>query len=528
MLEFLLANKVLLLSLLVGFGMLVGRVRIRGIALGAAAVLFLAIIVSAIATSNGQDLTLGHELSQLGLVLFTFSIGVSSGPNFFHVLKISIGPIVGMVVVFVTAAVAAVLVGRVMGLDIATIAGVFAGATTNTPALAAAGDASGDETMATIGYAISYIFGVLGMLGFALLALSKRASDTDAPAPLINRTLRVERTDVPVIEDVQKYAGGELIFSRISRGSNQPVEIPEIDTRLNHGDLVTVVGTQALINRATQYLGHTSSHSLMLDRRQLDFRRITLSNRSLVGLRVEEVDERLAKQFGAYMSRIRRGDTDLLAENTELLQIGDRIRVVAPRDKMEEIGKYFGDSTRGLTDINPVALGLGIALGIFIGQLPIPMPGGSFSIGAAAGALFVGLVFGRVGRIGNFTTSLPYTVTQVLSELGLLMFLAAAGVSAGTQILAAFQGGAWLNIALLGVIVTLIVGGGMYLVMRLVFRMGGTKLSGALAGAQTQPAVLAFANDRTNNDPRVAMGYATMYPVAMIVKILIAQIVGGL
>ncbi|WP_257202127.1 aspartate:alanine exchanger family transporter [Corynebacterium cystitidis] len=528
MLQALAENQVLLLALLVGLGMLVARLRIKGISLGAAAVLFVSLIVTAYASTQGVELQLSHDISTLGLVLFAFAIGITSGPNFFHTLRTSLGELAGYVVILVLTAGVALGVGRLLGLDIATIAGTFAGALTNTPALSAAGTSSGDVAAATVGYAIAYIFGVLGMLIFALVALSKAKSDTDAPDPVLNRTIEVERTDRPVVEDVQNYVGSEMVFSRIQHGAGGTIEIPHVHTPLDYGDLVTIVGTEHQMHQAIEYLGKPSKRSLMLDRKDLDFRRMTLSNSKLAGKTVREIDAEIDERFGAYTSRIRRGDTDKVAEQAEKLQLGDRVRIVAPHENMKDIAHYFGDSSRGLTDINPVALGLGLALGIFLGTIAIPMPGGgTFSIGAAAGALLVGLVFGRIGRIGGFVTALPQTTCAVLSELGLLIFLAAAGTTAGARILNAFAGGAWLSILILGAIITATYGLGLFVMMRYLFRMGGTKLSGFLAGAQTQPAVLAFSNDRTGSDPRVALGYAMVYPVAMIAKILTAQILGG-
>jgi len=196
---------------------------------------------------------------------------------------------------------------------------------------------------------------------------------------------------------------------------------------------------------------------------------------------------------------------------------------------MAELSKFFGDSAHGLSSINPVAMGLGMAVGIIIGEWAIPLPGGStFSIGSAAGTLIIGLIFGRIGRIKGFVTAMPFTATAVLSELGLLMFLAQAGTRAGGQIANAFTGGDWWKILITGFVITTIVGFGMYASMRWIVKMGGTRLSGLLGGLQTQPAVLAFANERTGSDPRVALGYAMVYPVAMIVKIFIAQFLGGL
>ena len=176
-----------------------------------------------------------------------------------------------------------------------------------------------------------------------------------------------------------------------------------------------------------------------------------------------------------------------------------------------------------------MTLGLGIALGMAIGTIKIPLPGGSgMAIGAAAGALIVGLIFGRLGRIGKQVTALPNTTNTVLAEVGLLLFLAQAGTNAGAQILVAFSSGTWIEILVLGVIMTTALAVGLFFVMRGLFKIGNTQFSGMLAGAQTQPAVLAFANSRTNSDPRVSLGYALVYPVAMIGKILVATVLGSL
>jgi putative transport protein len=236
----------------------------------------------------------------------------------------------------------------------------------------------------------------------------------------------------------------------------------------------------------------------------------------------------LEETLGARLIRVRRGDVDMLASDSLVLQAGDRARVVAPRERMKEVSKFFGDSARGLSDINPFAFAAGMALGIGLGLIHWPIPGFSFSLGLAAGTLIVGLLFGRLGRIGPVVTAMPVSSAQALTELGLLLFLAQAGSRAGGQIAVAFASGEWIRIIALGVAVTSVVGGGMFIIMTHLFKVGGTKLSGMLGGTQTQPAVLAFANDRTNADSRVALGYALVYPAAMIMKILLGQILGML
>lgn len=529
-LNYLAEQPILTAFLIIGIGMALGRIKVKGVSLGAAAVLFFAIALAAWGNAVGVEITIPHYIGTLGLVLFAFSIGNNAGGTFFKSLKQATGPIITMVVLFIVAAVAAYLVGSyVFDMDIALIAGTFSGAVTNTPALAAAGESSGDPGTATVGYAVAYLFGVIGMIIAAQMALRKAHLDTDAPSPVTHQNVRVDREDGPTVGGIMKSLGSAIEFSRIRRGEQGPIWIPSSSEVLQRGDLVTIVGEDADVEQVVGELGHRSSHSLRSDRRMLDFRRITVSEPSLVGLTVRELDEVLAERWGAKISRVRRADQDMLAIPNLMVEMGDRVRVVGPTMKLKEISKWLGDSSKGLTDINPVALGLGLALGLFVGSIEIPMPGGgSFSLGGAAGVLLVGLVMGRLGRVGKVVTALPNTANLVMSELGLLLFLAQAGCNAGGQIGLAFSGDAWWKILLLGVLVTSIMGVGLYLTMRQIFHMGGTRLSGLLAGSQTQPAVLAFANGRTGSDPRVALGYALVYPVAMIAKILVAHFLGGM
>jgi putative transport protein len=525
-LEFLAREPVLLMFILVGLGSALGEIRIKGVAIAAAAVLFISLGFSAWATSRDIDMPLGHLeiLGTLGLVMFTYTVGVLSGSNFFASLREGWRQILTMLGILVACAGIALGGGKLLGLDGATAGGTLAGAMTNTPMLAAVRSASNDPNGPTIGYAVTYLIGVLGMLFFAHLALRQAPKDTDAPAPLISRTIRVETDSMPSIAGLEEHYEDHIKFARVRHGENNPVLAASEEDVLRRGDLVTVVGPASLVQAVTRELGHKSSHDLKADRRYLDFRRITVSNPMLSGRTIEDLD--LEERFSARIIRVRRGDVDMLAEPGLVLQTGDRVRVVAAREQMDALSKYFGDSARGLADINPVAFAIGLALGVAVGLIPIPLGGFTFKLGAAAGTLLVGLVFGRLGRIGPFVTTMPTSSSQAISELGLLMFLAQAGVAAGTQIAAAFASGEWLKIIGLGVVITAFCGVGMYVTMRRFFKVGGTRLSGMIAGVQTQPAVLAFANAKTNADARVALGYALIYPGAMVAKILLGQIMG--
>lgn len=523
-------QPIVLLFALIGFGMVIGRTKVKGIGLGAAAVLFLAIGTSAWAQAYGIEVRVPPVMGTFGLALFAFSIGNNSGATFFQSLKRAAGPIATMVLLFIVAAAAGLLIGRhVLGMDTATIAGTFAGATTNTPALAAAGESSGDPGAATVGYAVAYLFGVIGMIIASGMALRHAAEDLDNPTPVTHTTIRIERDDNPTVAAFVKEVDGAVEISRLRRGEQGKIWVPDRTDILERGDLMTVVGEVDKVNEAAVLAGHKSTHSLRSDRRYLDFRRITISQTRFAGMTVGELDVLLEEKWGAKISRVRRGDSDMLAIPNFMLELGDRVRVVGPTLKLKEISRFLGDSSRGLTDINPVGLGIGLALGVMLGEAEIPIPGGGhFSLGAAAGVLIMGLIMGKLGRIGPVITALPNSANAVLGELGLLMFLAQAGTNAGGQIAVAFTGGSWWRILVLGAIITAIMAFGLYFSMRKIFKVGGTTLSGLLGGAQTQPAVLAFANDRTGADPRVALGYALVYPVAMIGKILVAHVLGGM
>ena len=220
--EILSEQPVLFLFILIGIGMAFGHVKIKGISLGAAAVLFFAIALAAWAQSYDIELRVTPQLGTLGLTLFTFAIGINSGASFFHNLKTAVGPILTMVAFYGIAAAAGLYIGKAMGMDVPLIAGTFAGSVTNTPALAAAGEASGDPARATVGYSIAYLFGVIGMLAASMAALHYGRNDKDAPSPLSNRTIRVERDDHPFVGDIYEKLGEKVSFSRLRRGETGP------------------------------------------------------------------------------------------------------------------------------------------------------------------------------------------------------------------------------------------------------------------------------------------------------------------
>ncbi len=521
--EFLADQPLVVLFVVILVGTVIGRITVAGVSLGAAAVLFTAIALTAWGTTYDVTLVMPDELGNLGLVLFAFTVGMLSGEAFFRALRTAWPMVLTIVAVLAGGAAVAFALGNAFGVNAETIAGTYAGALTCTPALAAAGGSAD----ATVGYASAYIFGVLGMLGLTIWALALRGGDTDAPAPVRGVTVRIDTDDPLPVAWLRQQHGGRLAFSRVRHEETGPPEPVGPDEVLHRGDVVTVVGDEGEIDALVAEVGHVSSHDLSLDRRHLDFRRITVSDQRLAGRPLSALE--LERQFQAIPERVRRGDVDIVSSPDLVVQLGDRIRVVAPSEQMPAVSRYLGDSTRGLTDVNPVALGLGLAVGILLGLVPVPLPGGgSFTIGVAAGTLVAGLVMGQVGRVGRVVLTLPQTALTVISDIGLLIFVTYAGTKAGSLILDAVRSGEVFTLALVGFGITTVVGLATFAAMRLAFHVGGTRLSGTVAGAQTHPALLAYANSRTGNDPRVALGWSLIYPAAIIAKILLTQLLAGL
>jgi len=513
---FLAERPIILLLLLVGIGAALGRIRIGGISFGAIGVLFAAMGITAWGTVYGVGLEIPQAVGDLGLVVFAFCVGMVAGPGFFHALR-SAWPLMLVVTgILIAAAATAYGLGRLIGLDVLTIAGIFAGAVTNTPALAA----TGGSPAATVGYASAYVFGVVGVIIAVVVALRHRDRDTDAPIPIVDKLVEIDHP--ATAKDIAGKHGDRVAFGRLRDDAGTMTAVGP-DTRLPPGGVVNVVGPRDAVEEVAADLGHTSAVNIIEDRSQVDFRRIILSNARLSGRTVASLG--LRDRYASSIVRVRRGDIEFAGTGDFVLHQGDRLRVVGPPSQLPAVTEFLGDSERGMADINPAVAGLGIAIGLMLAVVPIPLPGGgTFSFGYAAGALVIGLVLGRVGRIGPVVTSLPNTSANVLAEFGLHVFLAFAGTKAGSLIIPAIVSGDVLHLMAVGAAVTTVVVAGTYLVVRYLFRSGGTRLSGILGGAQTNPAILGFANVRTQYDVRVALGYSLVYPAAMVVKILLAQV----
>lgn len=525
-------QPLLLLVVILAIGGAIGAVRIGSFALGPAAVLFTALAFSA----YDERLKLPAIIGTFGLAMFAYVIGVGAGPSFFAAIRTG-GRAVGVVVgTLVLGGVVTVAAARGLGLSGPVLSGVYAGALTNTPALAAATEAWQSD-LPTVGYSVTYLFGVLGMLlatavGLRLAAPRKALApiaDDATPPALDSLTVRIEAADLPDLGTLSDRYGHRIVFSRIMRGDSPGhpgvVDVATDDAVPQPGDIVSVIGDPDTVAQFAAAVGHPSTVALTLDRSSVDYRRVAVSNRAVVGQPLETLH--LRRRFGAVATRVRRGDVDLLATDDLALQIGDRVRIVAPRDRMREVTAFFGDSEKGATAYSLTSMSVGMTLGVLLGLLEFPLPGGGhFALGLAGGPLLVGLLCGRLGRTGPILWSMPHGVAATLSQLGMSLFLAYAGSTAGSALADALTGPTGLRLLAAGVVVTAVTAVVLIVGSRLLAGVFGPRLAGVLAGSQTQPAVLAYANESTHEDPRVNLGYALVYPAAMIVKVIVAPLLG--
>ena len=537
--QLLIGNPLLLLFVVSGLGYPFGRISVGGISLGVSAVLFVGLAIGAL----HPDLKLPEAIYQLGLVLLVYTVGLSSGRQFFASFRrkgLRDNLFVAAMLVFATAMTAGL--GLVLQLRPALIAGIFSGSLTSTAALAGIlehvqglSPGTGSEGFLVdpvVGFSITYPMGVVGMI--LAIALMQRIWKPDygkeatalrslgaTDQHLQNRTLVVthpEATEATIQELVGRYKWG-VVFGRLQHDGK--LGIAGGSTRLALGDRVGVIGSIEDVAEVAAFVGHPTYEHLEADRSSFDFRRVFVSNPKIAGHRLRDLH--LPQQFGAFVTRIRRGDIEMLAHGDTVLELGDRVRVLARHDDLPAVSELFGDSYRSLSEIDILTFSLGLALGLLLGMVPIPLPGVMIKLGFAGGPLIVALLLGALERTGPLVWNIPYSANLTLRQLGLVLFLAGIGTRSGYAFVSMLQAGGGAAIFATGVVVTAVTAiTALWLGHRLL-KIPMSLLIGMVAGLQTQPAVLGFALEQTRNElPN--LGYAAVYPVALITKIILAQL----
>lgn len=534
------AHAVITFALVITLGILLGKIKVKGISLGITWILFVGIVCSHFGMTVDDDIR--HFVQEFGLILFVFSIGLQVGPSFFSSFKHGGMTLVACATAIVLTGVAtAYMLHIATGTPIPTMVGILSGAVTNTPGLGAAQqaftDAAGqaDETIA-LGYAAAYPLGVVGIILsmiFIRYAFRVRFEKEDEElARLSNEHKLAEKISVEftnrmldgyTIENLRQLVNRQFVISRICHDGT--IGMADSDSIVRQGDRLRVICQAEDIEAIVAFLGRRakmsdeewSCHTSQTD---LVSRRILITKSSINGKKFSDL--RLRTKYGINITRVNRAGVDLIPYQGLELQVGDRVMVVGPAQAVERAADVLGNSLKKLRQPNLITLFVGIALGVLLGSIPlmnVPQP---VKLGLAGGPLIVAILIGRFGTHFHLVTYTTMSANLMLRELGIALFLAAVGIGAGNGFIDTIANGGyrWIGYGFIITVVPILL---VATVARIWLKMNYYTLIGLIAGSTTDPPALAYANATAGND-MPAVSYSTVYPVVMFLRVLTAQI----
>ena len=537
--------SILLLSFVIAAGIQLGKIKVFGVSLGITLVLFVGIILGHFGFTINHNVI--HFFKEFGLILFVYSVGMQVGPGFFSSFKKG-GITLNMLacgIVFL-GVVTAIILHYATGIPMPTMVGILSGAVTNTPGLGAAQQAfsdmygSTDNTIA-LGYAVAYPLGVIGIILSIIFIRyvfrvnfdkeNEQLNNEDAshtneakPVSLIVKNPAVFGKSVGELSNLLEHR--DFVISRIWHDSDKQIEIVSANTVLMENDKVFVITTEQDAQTIKTFIGE----EIDMERKQwirmesqFINRRILITKPELNGKRLGQL--KLRKLYGINITRINRAGVDLVATPHLTLQVGDRVNVVGTETAVTNVEKVLGNSMKRLNEPNLITIFIGIALGIVLGSIPITFPGipQPVKLGLAGGPLIVAILISRFGYKYKLVTYTTQSANLMLREIGITLFLACVGISAGDGFVDTIvnNGGfAWIGYGFIITTVPLLIIG---CIGRYFCKVNYFTLMGLIAGSTTDPPALAYSNATAGNDAP-SVGYATVYPLTMFLRVLTAQL----
>ena len=540
------AHIVMLYAFVIVLGVLLGKIKIFGISLGVTFVLFAGIFMGHFGFTGNVHIL--HFIREFGLILFVFCIGLQVGPSFFSSFKKG-GMTMNLLafgVVALNIAVALILYYSLNGrVELPMMVGILSGAVTNTPGLGAAQEAINQLHSAgvienvpqiALGYAVAYPLGVIGIIGAMILIrvvfrVNAKAeeeewnsvTDESQNKPhIIHLEVSNEAVFGKKMVHVMKLAGRPFVVSRIRKNGSVSVSSP--DTVLDKGDQIFVVCSEIDAEAISAFIGKEVFVDWEESNSPLVSRRILVTKSEMNGKKLGEMN--LSSLYGVNITRVNRSGVDLFANPNLVLQVGDRVTVVGNQDAIENVATVMGNSMKRLNEPNILTIFVGIFVGILFGSLPFAFPGvpTPVKLGLAGGPLVISILIGRFGYKFNLVTFTTQSANLMLREVGLLLFLASVGIEAGAKFFETVVQGdglLWVGCGFLITFIPLIIVG---LVGRGYFKINYFMLMGLIAGSNTDPPALAYATQSTGSDAP-AVGYSTVYPLTMFLRVLSAQLI---
>jgi len=538
-------HSILLLSFVIAAGIQLGKIKVFGVSLGITLVLFVGIILGHFGFTINHNVI--HFFKEFGLILFVYSVGMQVGSGFFSSFKQG-GITLNMLacgIVFL-GVLTAVILHYATGIPMPTMVGILSGAVTNTPGLGAAQQAFSDmhgvsDNTIALGYAVAYPLGVIGIILSIILIKyifrvsfdkeneqlnSEDSSHTNEAKPisLIVKNPAIFNKTVAELSNLLEHR--DFVISRVWRDSNKQIEIASANTVLQENDKVFVITTETDAETIKTFIGE----EIDMERKQwirmesqFINRRILITKPELNGKRLGQL--KLRKLYGINITRINRAGVDLVAKPGLTLQVGDRVNVVGTETAVSNVEKVLGNSMKRLNEPNLITIFVGIALGIVLGSIPISFPGipQPVKLGLAGGPLVVAILISRFGYHYKLITYTTQSANLMLREIGITLFLACVGISAGDGFVDTIvnNGGfAWIGYGFIITFVPLMIIG---CIGRYFCKVNYFTLMGLIAGSTTDPPALAYSNATAGNDAP-SVGYATVYPLTMFLRVLTAQL----
>ena len=537
-------HSILLLSIVIALGIQLGKIKIFGISLGITLVLFVGIVMGHFGFTMNPEIL--HFFKEFGLILFVYSVGMQVGPGFFSSFKQG-GVTLNMLacgIVFL-GVVTALVIHYVTGVPIPTMVGILSGAVTNTPGLGAAQQAYTDmfgvaDPTIALGYAVAYPLGVIGII-LALIViryafrvnfeketeqLNSEDSSHNNEAKPISLIVKNPAIFGKTVAEISSLIERDFVVSRVWRNDNKQIEMASAQTVLNEDDKIFVITTEQDAETIKAFIGiEFDMERKQWIRMESQFinRRILVTKTELNGKRLGQL--KLRKLYGINITRINRSGIDLVATPNLTLQVGDRVNVVGTESAVTNVEKVLGNSLKRLNEPNLIAIFVGIALGIFLGSIPLTFPGipQPVKLGLAGGPLIVAILVSRFGYHYKLITYTTQSANFMLREIGITLFLACVGIGAGDGFVDTIvnNGGfAWIGYGFIITFLPLIIIGS---IGRYFCKVNYFTLMGLIAGSTTDPPALAYSNATAGNDAP-AVGYATVYPLTMFLRVLTAQL----
>jgi putative transport protein len=514
------SQPILTAFLAIGLGYLVGQISIAGFSLGVGAVLFVGLAIGAFAPKA----QITGPIGLTGLIMFLYGIGILYGRQFFEGM-IGVGQKYNLLalVACIAGLFVALGLGHIFGIKIGHTLGLYAGSMTSTASLQAALEVMKNKDP-SIGYSIAYPFGVIGPI--LCIYFMTRLVKPKFPA----KAQRFHMAEISVgqaaagkkLEELTSTALTDVQVTMVRKGERNFVPAP--GTTLSAGDAILVVAEREdAIAEAAAQIGSLEPGRLVSDRADLDYIRVFVGKAGVVGVPLASLP--MPAGYPTHLLHVRRYDADLVPSPNLMLEFGDRVGVLMPPDRKEEIRRHFGDTVKAAAEFSYVSLGLGMVMGVLLGLIPIPIPGiGVVTLGIGGGPLIVALILGKLRRTGPLLWTMPLPANIVLRSFGLAMFLATVGVNAGQPFVrtVAESGFTMLFIGVAVLLTTVFI---VLLVGHYVFRMPYDDLVGVASGATGNPAILVYSTKMAPTE-RPDIGYAMIFPSMTLVKVIAAQIVG--